>query len=158
MKLGEFGGTRLIKNDNGTSAVEFALVLPILLLMLFGIIEFGVLLCDKAVLTNASREGARAGICFQEPRPTTAEIAQVVDDWASANLISFRVGGASLPDTSTEIDGVAADSSGLTSGQHLTVAVTYDYDFLTLHALTSLFGDGLPGLVTLTSVTTMRAE
>ncbi len=53
-----------IRSDHGASAVEFALVLPVLMLLTFGIIEFGVLLFDKAVITNASREGARMGIVF----------------------------------------------------------------------------------------------
>ena len=53
-----------IHSEQGASAVEFALVLPMLMLLTFGIIEFGVLLFDKAVITNASREGARFGIVF----------------------------------------------------------------------------------------------
>lgn len=49
-------------NERGASAVEFALLLPLLMLILFGIIEFGLALYQQAVLTNASREGARSGI------------------------------------------------------------------------------------------------
>ena len=44
--------------------MEFAIVMPLLFVILFGIIEFGILLYDKAMITNASREGARAGIVF----------------------------------------------------------------------------------------------
>ena len=51
-----------IKSENGASAVEFALVMPLLFVLIFGIIEFGIFLYDKAVITNASREGARAGV------------------------------------------------------------------------------------------------
>jgi Flp pilus assembly protein TadG len=36
-------------------------------MLLFGIIEFGIILYDKAMITNASREGARAGIVYSEP-------------------------------------------------------------------------------------------
>ena len=49
------------KSQSGASAVEFAIVLPILVLLVFGIIEFSVAFYDKAMITNASREGARAG-------------------------------------------------------------------------------------------------
>lgn len=49
-------------NERGASAVEFALVLPLLMMILFGIIEFGIALYRQAILTNASREGARVGI------------------------------------------------------------------------------------------------
>ena len=55
---------RTKSKEKGGSAVEFALVLPILVVILFGIIEFGFVLYDKAVITNASSEAARQGIVF----------------------------------------------------------------------------------------------
>jgi Flp pilus assembly protein TadG len=45
--------------DRGTAAVEFALVLPVLLLIVFGIIDFGRALNAQITLTGAAREGAR---------------------------------------------------------------------------------------------------
>lgn len=45
--------------DDGASAVEFALVLPMLVLLLFGIIEFGLAFNARVTLTHAAREGAR---------------------------------------------------------------------------------------------------
>ena len=50
---------RLLKANNGSAVVEFAIVLPILLLIVFGIINFGVLMYNQSVITNAAREGAR---------------------------------------------------------------------------------------------------
>ena len=50
---------QLIHKRDAVAAVEFALVLPVLLLILFGIINFGTLMYDQAVITNAAREGAR---------------------------------------------------------------------------------------------------
>ena len=51
---------KLFVNDkDGQSLIEFALVLPILLLVLFGITEFGRAILVKNVLHTASREGAR---------------------------------------------------------------------------------------------------
>ncbi len=47
------------KNENGQAMVEFALVLPILLLLLSGIIDFGWIFGNQLVLNNASREAAR---------------------------------------------------------------------------------------------------
>ncbi|MFI7600242.1 TadE family protein [Actinoplanes sp. NPDC049681] len=46
--------------DHGAAAVEMALVLPLLLLLLFGIIDFGRALNAQITLTEAAREGARA--------------------------------------------------------------------------------------------------
>lgn len=46
-------------SDRGAAAVEFALVLPLLLLLIFGLIDFGRALNEQIVLTQAAREGAR---------------------------------------------------------------------------------------------------
>jgi Flp pilus assembly protein TadG len=45
--------------DRGSVAVEFALLLPVLLLLIFGIIDFGRAINDQITLTQAAREGAR---------------------------------------------------------------------------------------------------
>ncbi len=56
----------LIPNRKGAAMVELAITLPILLIVFFAIMEFGLILYDKALITNASREGARAGIVFND--------------------------------------------------------------------------------------------
>ena len=48
-----------IRNNRGNAIVEFAFVLPLLLLLCFGITEFGRAWVTKSVLTSAAREGAR---------------------------------------------------------------------------------------------------
>lgn len=68
---------RILKNK-GAAVVEFAVVLPILLLLVFGIIEFGFLLYNKAMLTNASREAARVGIVYTLDRE--AEESRITDE------------------------------------------------------------------------------
>lgn len=50
---------KINKHKKGQAMVETALVLPIIILIVFGIIEFGRILNTYIVLTNASREGAR---------------------------------------------------------------------------------------------------
>lgn len=50
---------RLQKNEKGQTLVEFALVLPVLLLLLLGIIQFGIIFSAHIAITNAAREGAR---------------------------------------------------------------------------------------------------
>ena len=72
--------------QKGVAALEFAIILPVLLLLTCGIIEFSVALYDKAMITNASREGARAGIVYAfDPnnagapnQPLDAQITQVI--------------------------------------------------------------------------------
>jgi len=48
--------------QRGAAAVEFALVLPVLLLVVFGVIDFGIVMAQKASLANAARTGARYGV------------------------------------------------------------------------------------------------
>jgi Flp pilus assembly protein TadG len=138
------------KNERGASAIEFAIVLPVLILLLFGIIEFGVLLFDKAVLTNASREGARAGIAFQDPpRMSRAEIESVVHEYCRGQLITFS-GTALDPVVTTD----PIDPSLITRGESLTVNVSYQYSFLLLPNFVTSLSSG----INLTATTVMRAE
>lgn len=135
------------QHQKGAAAVEFALILPVLVLMLFGIVEFSLLLFNKQVITNASREGARAGIVAGgSPRvsdePGHVTISNVVNNYCTNSLITF--GTDSGPQTTVI-------SSGSSFGDNLTVTVTYQYDFLVL----SNFGFGP---VTLTARTVMKLE
>jgi Flp pilus assembly protein TadG len=57
---------RVMRGECGASAVEFALVLPALLLILFSIIEYGWYMTHQIVLVNAVTAGARAGIAARE--------------------------------------------------------------------------------------------
>jgi Flp pilus assembly protein TadG len=123
---------KIIFSEGGASAVEFAIVLPLLLLIVFGTIEFGILLFNKQVITNASREGARAGIVAGTPRKTDAEITTVVNQYNSNHLITF--GTPEAPD-------ITISRTGTVFGDDLTVIVEYHYDFLVLpNFATNLIG------------------
>ena len=50
---------RIIKSEKGASAVEFALILPILVILVFGIVQCGIAYNNYIALTHAAREGAR---------------------------------------------------------------------------------------------------
>ena len=133
------------KNQSGASAVEFAIVLPILVLLVFGIIEFSVALYDKAMITNASREGARAGIVFKVPSVTDEEITEVVNTYLGNSLITF--GG---PATAT----TTVTRNGPNPGDELKVTVNYTYTFLIIpNFITSLSGG-----ISMMAETVMRME
>jgi len=53
---------RFVRAQSGAEVIEFALTLPLLLLVVLGIIEFGFLFQEYEVVTNAAREGARIAI------------------------------------------------------------------------------------------------
>ena len=134
-----------MKSQRGATAVEFAIVFPLLILLMFGIIEFSVILYDKAMITNASREGARAGIVSQLERVSDTQIRSVVDNYCRLYLISFRSGAAPV---------TTVARTGSTFGSDLSVTVTYTYSFLALPQ----FVTGLVGPMNLTARTVMKME
>jgi len=130
-----------LQREDGIVALEFALILPLFLLIVAGIIEFAVMLFDQQVLTNAGREGARAGIVLAIPKPSVADIQSVVSTYLT---------GAGLKATSATVNVTGA---GLAFGNALTVRVAYPYNFLFLPRFT-----GGSASMTLTANTTMRHE
>ncbi len=135
----------IINCQKGAAAVEFAIIAPLLFTIMFGIIEFSLLLYDKAVITNASREGARYGILWGPNRPTDAEIVAKVGSYTSNRLITF---GTMVSPTTT------ISRSGTDPGDALTVTVVYNYDFLLLPNFVS----ALSNMTTLNAETVMRME
>ena len=135
-----------MKKQQGAAAVEFAIILPILTVLVFGIIEFGLALYDKAVITNASREGARAGIVFKDPIVSDDEITAVINNYCQNNLVTF----GTVKDATTTINREGASASG----DNLTVTVVYTYDYLLLPGFIS----SLTGGLNMNATTVMRME
>lgn len=78
------------RNDRrGIATVEFAIVAPLLLMIVFGIIEFGRMVMVQQIMTNASREGARRAIIEDA---TSAEVVSLVSDY----LADASVSGATV--------------------------------------------------------------
>ena len=139
-----------LRRQEGSNLVEFALVLPLLLILVMGIVEVGLVIYDKAVITNAAREGARAGIVFRDPRMQLGEIQTVVQNYANAYLVTFGTTPAPTVEWLVEdLDNNTVQSSG----DRLTVTVRYQYDYLML-------GNFIPGIGTLNlqSTSVMRYE
>lgn len=80
---------RLRKDKRGVSAIEFAMIAPVLILMIIGVFQMGSLFHSRAVLSNAVSEGARFATIF--PRPTSAQIVTRVVEHrpASAGVAAF---------------------------------------------------------------------
>jgi Flp pilus assembly protein TadG len=134
--------------ERGSAAVEFAIISVVLISVLFGIIEFGILLFNKHILTNASREGARAGVVMRVPRVSDAAIIARVNAYAQEHMVSFDT-ASSLTTTITPPQASRVGASLF--GTEMEVVVTYPFDFLVL----SSFG---LGPITLTAKTRMRME
>lgn len=118
--------------ERGVTAIEFAIVLPVLLMIIFGVINFGVLMYDHAVVTNAAREGARwAAIhstesfgtsCTNSYSATPVDACQAAYSYAHNRLISFAA--VSTIQLTAAKDPEPADFN-LGTGQSIKVTYTY---------------------------------
>lgn len=72
----------------GAAVVEFAIVAPVLLLLVLGMIEYGRLVMVQQVITNATREGARQAVL---DGATTASVTTVVNDFLAGSRVSGAV-------------------------------------------------------------------
>lgn len=66
---------RIRRGTRGTAAIEFGLVLPLLLIVLVGIIDYGHIHFTRLTMTNAAREGARVGVTLPAEQAQAAAIA-----------------------------------------------------------------------------------
>jgi Flp pilus assembly protein TadG len=143
---------KFLRNKGGIAVIEFAIILPLLLVILFGIIEFGILLYDKAVITNASREGARAGIVAQDPRVADDMIQTVVKNYCKNYLVTF--GTDTIEDSDIVVSPAYGTRSSAAFGTDLKVDVNYHYDFFVLpNFVTALLGG-----INLQATTLMKME
>jgi Flp pilus assembly protein TadG len=125
--------------QNGAATVEFAIILPMLVLLILGTIEFGLMFYNKQILTNASREAARAAITGI----TVSEVKQIVLNYCNGRLLKLD-GFINL--SAADIDVPSLD------GSDLSVAVSFDYNFLLSQII------GIINPITISGRTIMRME
>jgi Flp pilus assembly protein TadG len=102
-----------LRNDRGQTLTEFALVLPILALLLFGVIQFGIAFNNYITLTDAVRAGARKGAVGRHLQNPQAAVHQ-----------SVRNAATDLKSSDLQI----SISSSWTQGTDVTVTATYPYN------------------------------
>jgi Flp pilus assembly protein TadG len=102
-----------LRAERGASAVEFALVLPLLVMLVLGIFEFGLAYNTKITLTHAAREGARAQATGHDGIAATKD--------AAGDLDASQITVTTTP---------------CTAGNPTTVTASYDFafDFAIVHA------------------------
>lgn len=128
---------RYLSSRKGQSAVELALILPVLVLLLVGLLQVGLIMEDFLQLQTATEEGARAAMLGE----SDAQIAQAVDQSAP------RLDPNSLTVT------VTPPAANRTPGTEVTVTTDYPIA-IDIPLLQSLLGSG----VQLSSQVTMRME
>ena len=123
------------RSEKGQSLTEFALALPILVLLLFAVIQFGIVFNNYVTLTDATRAGARKGaVSRQATNPTSVTVSAVRSSAADLNQANLSV----------------AVSSTWLAGSDVRVSASYPYSI-------NLFGVAVKTGV-LTSTTTERVE
>jgi Flp pilus assembly protein TadG len=130
------------ENQRGAALVEFAIVLPLLLLLVFGIIEFGFLLYDQAVITNASREGARKGVVTAVSYGTDSVITEAINTATSNSSNVISLNPPSLPPSCSSNPCAKADNLDGNFNSRSRLAVTVYYNFGSLF-LKPIIGDKL---------------
>lgn len=148
------------KRQRGAQIVEFAFALPFLLIIIFLVIDFGFLVYNKAVITNASREAARSGTVLTATPWTSANVRAVACNYARGSLISTKSGTRTPTCTGTS-DPVITVSNIKGNvpphfGDPITVQISYAYSgFLLNRTNTWLSSTSFPAL---TATSTMNHE
>jgi Flp pilus assembly protein TadG len=129
---------RRIQDENGQTMVEFALVLPLLCVVLFGIVQFGILYNNYVTLTDATRAGARK-----------AAVSRLAANPESVTRAAVRTSASGLTLADADID-VTVAGGVWEHGKDVTVAARHPYK-IDLLGLVVAAGD-------LESTTTERVE
>jgi Flp pilus assembly protein TadG len=132
----------MLKNRNGQSLVEFALVVPLLLLLVIGIAEFGRAWMTRNILTGAAREAVRLA-AVPGPGPGYTFNGTAADTRAKQVLASAGITTAAV----SVVDAPAPFGD-------VTATVSYDFPVAVIGFIPGLGGSTF----TLTSTTTMRRE
>jgi Flp pilus assembly protein TadG len=135
------------RNESGQAMVEFAIVLPILLVLVFGIIQFGITFNRYMTLTDAVRNGSRqAAVSRTSPNPASVAEARVR---SAASDLPDASDATVLQVTVTPHDPISG-SATFVQGGDVTVKATYPYS---INLLGFVLKSGR-----LTSQTTERVE
>jgi Flp pilus assembly protein TadG len=140
---------RFLGGQKASMTVEFALLAPVFILLVFGIIDFGHAWYMKMEITSASREGARYGTRYQGPGKIPNTLSPSISSWVTTNYGPLLPADANL----TVTPGGTGYTSG-TAGDDLTVTVTATKTWFVI-------GNLIPGLgssITMSSTTAMKCE
>ncbi len=127
----------LRRGQSGQSLVEFALVLPLLVILLMGIFEFGRIFSSYVVITNAAREGARSVVVGRGDTQVSADIVNMAGALDVGN-VTVRINPA---------------GESRVRGSSVTVEVAGE-----LEIISPIIGNIMPNPFPVMAVSTMRME
>lgn len=113
------------RGERGAAAVEFALVVPLLIVLLFGIIDFGFAINRYAIVNNAAREGVREASLGATESEIRAAVMSGLSDLGGSHTITV---GCKKPDGTTSC---TSWDHGQESGGIAQVKVDFSHDWIT---------------------------
>jgi Flp pilus assembly protein TadG len=124
----------MARTERGASAVEFAIVLPVLFLVIAGIVDFGRYFFTQIQVTNAAREGARAAVVL--PNPAASDMTAITQ--------RALAGAAGVPGVGASVVATCPAASS-----NATVQVTATFDWIIMKPAIQMVGGswGLSGPV-----------
>jgi Flp pilus assembly protein TadG len=141
---------RRLASETGSQLVEFALVLPILLLLIAGIAEFGFLFQSYEVTTNAAREGARLAVLPGNEEDDYAKVVARVNDYMTMSGLPGTFTTAAVPQAVPILGGSTANG--------VRVTVTYTYDALFIGPIVSIINQTFADTITYQATALMRTH
>ncbi len=155
-------GRRARGPRSGISTVELAMVLPLLLVLLFGIIEFGLIVKDVMGINQAAREGARAAVVGATPSIIDVRIngaAATLDVNQLTKLYEYR---HLYEDTATwgewTVLGTCDGDNNAVDGDQIRVSIDYTHQLVSGGLFSGLADNPEEGTMTLSSAIIMRRE
>jgi Flp pilus assembly protein TadG len=130
------------RQEHGQDIVEYALTLPLFVLLILGVLEFSVVIMAYDTIANAAREGARAGVPLPNSECNVA--CRNAEAVAAAEYLTTGLNPAELTITVTR-----------PAGTRIRVQVSYDAVLVTAPMITAIGGSGT---ISLNAVTTMVLE
>ena len=153
------------RREEAQSLAEFALILPIFLILVFGIIDFGMGLRAYITVAQATREGARYGVVGNQAGTFTAGGSGDCDGATTNSIVGkvcSTINGLDLTDIQTVTTDCTATSTTppCNPGDPIEVHTEYRYHYITpvRSIVNVLSGGSMPGYITVSSTATMRQE
>jgi Flp pilus assembly protein TadG len=149
--------TTRLKSQRGAELIEFALIFPLLLLVLLGMIDFGFLFQRYEVLTNATREGARLAIL---PGYEADDVkTRICEFLTNGGVPTTGCPGATPTNPAVTVaDTTVALGAGVTPVQSKTVQLAYTHNFMFIGPIVGFFGGSWTNAKVITTSATMRTE
>lgn len=125
---------RIARKQGGAAAIEFAFVLPLLILILYGLVTFGSVLYTQIALSRAVEDGARALSFLPDDGNYDSLKAEVINSMAASAVVPGAAGGSFsarrawlLAESRLAVTVSATACNGAAAGQHLSVRASYLY-------------------------------